>query len=113
MEFSEVKREQREYVRYHANCLTYVHGRKRDGRNIKVSTLSDNISSGGLYMQLPYSFDTDSEVFTFTRLLNGVGLAAKSRVVRVDKTKGDLSGVALCFSRYRLITNQLMKREPY
>lgn len=106
MEFSDGKHEQREYVRFQANCLTYVHGRKLDGTIIKVSTLSDNISSGGLYMQLPHTFDTDSYVFTFTRLLNGVGLAAKSKVVRVDKTKGDLSGVALCFSRYRLMANE-------
>lgn len=56
--------------------------------HIKINTLSDNISSSGLYIQLPHYFDAGKNLFTFTRLLNGTGLAAKSKVVRIDEKQG-------------------------
>ena len=81
----------------------YVHGLSNSGEHIKIHTVTDNISQGGCYLQCPQTLKLGSLVFTFIQLMNGTRLAARGKVVRVEKKEQGLSGLAVCFNQPRLI----------
>lgn len=74
-----------------------------NGQRIKVNTLTDNISSGGLFMCLPYPLAHNTQLFTLIRMPSSAGLAAIGRVVRTEHKEHNLSGIAVCFSQTRLL----------
>ena len=66
-------------------CKVYVHGITESGKQIKIHTLTDNISQGGLFLQSPYALKLGSYIFTFTWLPSSAGLAAQGKVVRIEE----------------------------
>lgn len=84
-------------------CPVFIHGVSKTGERVKAHTIMDNISQGGLFLQSAQTLKLGSYVFTFTRLLSGAGLAARGKVVRIEKNNNGLSGLAICFSQSRLI----------
>mgnify|MGYP002152060676 CR=1 len=83
-------------------CPVYIHGISNHGKRIKTHTVTDNISSGGLYLHTPQPLKLGSIVFTFTQLLSGARLAARGKVVRVETKGHSLPGLAVHFNRPRL-----------
>ena len=84
-------------------CHVFVQGITESGERIKIHTVTDNISQSGLFLQTPHPLKLGSVVFTFTELLSGARLAARGKVVRVERKEHGLSGLAVCFSQPRLI----------
>lgn len=80
-----------------------VRGVTEAGQLFEMHTLADNISQGGLYLQLPYALQIGMSIFTLTRLPGGASLAARGRIVREETKSQGLTGVGVCFSRHRLI----------
>ena len=97
------KTEQRLDKRTAMACHVFVHGITESGERIKTHTVTDNISQGGLFLQTPQALKLGSYVFTFTQLLSGARLAARGKVIRVEKKGHGLSGLAVCFSQPRLM----------
>jgi hypothetical protein len=81
----------------------FVRATSADGRRIKISTLTDNISSGGLFMQLPYLLTHGAQLFALISVPGSAGLAAIGRVVRTENKGRGLTGIAVCFSQTRLL----------
>jgi hypothetical protein len=79
------------------------------GQPIKANTLTDNISPGGLFIQLPCQIADETQLFTFIRLPNSAGLAAIGRIVRSENKGQGLSGFAVCFSQTRLLPLSVAK----
>jgi hypothetical protein len=73
------------------------------GQRFETHTLADNIGCGGLYLQLPCALLPGVSLFILTRLPGGARLAARGHVVRKEIKPHGLSGMAVCFSRMRLI----------
>jgi len=96
-------KEQRRDKRTPLSCAVFVHGITEDGERIKAHTMTDNISHGGLFLQLPQALKLGSVLFTFTQLHSGARLAARGKVVRVETKAYGFSGYAVCFRRPRLI----------
>lgn len=80
-----------------------VRGQYPGGQFFETHTLADNISDGGLYLQLPGNLLPCERLFSLTRLPGGASLAALGRIVRQEKQGHGLSGLAVRFSRSRLI----------
>jgi hypothetical protein len=80
-----------------------VRGITAAGQVFELHTLADNISEGGLYLQLPYALQIGMSLFTLVRLPGGASLAARGRIVREEKKQMGLSGIAVHFSHRRLI----------
>lgn len=94
--------------------LVSVRATNPNGQRIKINTITDNISSGGVFMQLPYFLTLNSQLFAFIRISNNVGLAAMGRVVRTESKKPGLLGIAMCFSQTRLLPfSELSKISGY
>ncbi|MFI3195905.1 MAG: PilZ domain-containing protein [Methylococcaceae bacterium] len=94
--------EQREAFRLHGPFPVFVHGKTVDGNVFKMFTLLDNVSHGGLYLQLPYVLAIGTGLFAYTRLPSGAKLAAKGRVLRTETKDDGLVGVALGFKHTRV-----------
>lgn len=80
-----------------------VRGRSSDNRVVKIRTLADNISQGGLYLQMPRHLLPSGRIFTLTRLPGGAFLAAHGFIVRQENQRHGLVGIAMGFLRSRLI----------
>ncbi|MGZ8143249.1 MAG: PilZ domain-containing protein [Methylosarcina sp.] len=80
-----------------------VRGITAAGQLFEMHTLADNISEGGLYLQLPYALQVGMSLFTLIRLPGGASLAARGRIVREEAKQMGLNGIAVCFSHRRLI----------
>ncbi|HLF97606.1 MAG TPA: PilZ domain-containing protein [Methylococcaceae bacterium] len=75
------------------------------GRVFDTHTLADNLSEGGLYLQLPAQFTAGTRLFTLCRLPGGASVAARCRVLRTDAKPLGLCGVAVRFSRARMLAS--------
>ena len=73
------------------------------GRVFEISTLAENISDGGLYLQIPRHLLPCERIFSLTRLPGGASLASHGFIVRQESPSHGPSGVAVRFSRSRLI----------
>lgn len=80
-----------------------VHVKNTNGRPVKATTLTDNLSQGGAFLQLPYLLGLDTLLFIFIQLSDTVRLAARGRVVRTEDKNNGLTGVAVCFNNTRLM----------
>jgi hypothetical protein len=83
-----------------------VRGQDGNGEVFDIYTLVENISVGGLYLQLPNNRVPCDRLFSVISLPGGALLATRGRIVRQEARKHGLSGLAVCFSRNRLIPAQ-------
>ncbi len=74
-----------------------------DGQRLKINTCVDNISSGGLFVQIPYILKKGTQLFAFVNVPKSARLAAIGRVVRINNKERGLTGIAVCFSQTRLL----------
>jgi len=96
-------REYRKNARIDMACPVYVHGILESGERVKAHSITDNVSEGGLFTQIPHNLKLGSVVFTMTQVLNGAKIAARGIVIRVSDAEEGLSGLAVCFNQPRLI----------
>ncbi len=75
------------------------------GEKPEPHTLVDNISQGGLYLQLPYALDTGTPLFALIKFPSGAKLAVSGQVVRAEQKNQVLFGMAICFQRSRLLSS--------
>lgn len=101
-----IDRDRRNETRLEGFFPVRVRGVKEDGQLFEINTLADNISQGGLYLQIPHALHAGMSLFTLTRLPGGASLAAQGRIVREETKSQGLTGIAVCFSRRRLIPTQ-------
>ena len=73
------------------------------GHVFQTHTLADDLSQGGLYLQLPYAIAPGTRLFILTQLASGATVATRGRVLRTDAKPHGLSGIAVHFSRARLL----------
>lgn len=80
-----------------------VRATSADERRLKINICVDNISPGGLFVQIPYMLMQGTQLFTFVNTPRSVGLAAIGRIVRIENKGCGLTGIAVCFSQTRLL----------
>lgn len=88
-----------------------VRGIGANGQKIKVSSLTDNFSSSGLFMQLAYEMQTSSQLFMVVYLPGNLSFAATGRVVRTEEKNCGLVGTAVCFKQTRLLVLESAQAE--
>lgn len=76
------------------------------GENFVADTVMDNLSTGGIYVHLPFRVSEGQELLTEIRLSvsqtgNAVQVEAHGPVVRVEPKPHQSFGVALAFIEYR------------
>ncbi len=98
-------RERREESRLQGPIPVYVRGKTETGQVFRTHTLIDNVSQGGLYLQLPYTVLPGSGLFAYTKLPSGARLAARGCVLRTESKSHGLSGVAVSFKCTRMFAN--------
>jgi hypothetical protein len=82
-----------------------------DGRVSKEDTRVDNLSSGGLYLRSTHPIENGANIFLAVRLSvaspprnpPALRLAAQGRVVRVDPMTDGSCGLAIEFTRRRVL----------
>lgn len=74
------------------------------GEQPEPHTLADNISQGGLYLQLPYALDAGTTLYALIKLPSGAKLATYGQVLRAEQKSQALFGMAICFRRSRLFS---------
>lgn len=74
-----------------------------NGQVWEAQALADDISSGGMYIQLPQNLCGGARVFTVTQLPGGARLAAWGEVLRKEDKEHGLIGMAIRFYRIRLL----------
>ena len=80
-----------------------VHVKNIDGQPIKATTLTDNLSQGGAFLQLPHLLGLGTLLFIFVHLSDNIRLAATGSVVRTENKNNGLTGIAVCFKNTRLL----------
>lgn len=93
----------RREIRNYQNCPVFVRGILANGKRLKVTTVTDDFSKGGLFLQLPYLLECGAQLFAFIRLHGSTGLAVSGHVVRTEKKERGLTGVAVRFDQTRLL----------
>ena len=73
--------------------------------NLDSHTLADNVSQGGLYLQLPYALDTGTTLYALINMPSGAKVAAYGLVLRAEQKDRTLFGMAICFRRCRLFSS--------
>jgi hypothetical protein len=91
-------------------CSVIVSASTGDGKRLKFHAKTKNISTGGLFMYVPYFLIHCDILFVFIQLPYGARLAAISRVLRTETNSEDLIGVALCFERTRLFPEKAFNK---
>jgi hypothetical protein len=81
----------------------FVHTKKKDGQPIKVITLTNNISQGGVLLELTHLLKVGSLVFTLIYLSKNLRLAATGTVVRINSKNKQPVSTAISFKSVRII----------
>jgi hypothetical protein len=104
-----VMRERRLSPRVETSYPVRLKGMESGGRRFKEETLVQNLSSGGLYLQLSRAVPIGSDVALVARLsttpeelATGVRLAARGTVLRVEPKPDGAFGVAVKFNQRRV-----------
>jgi len=97
------EREHRNSMRVVMARPVYVHGVSVTGKRVKFYGVTDNVSQGGVFLEASCRLKLGSMVFTMTKMLNGVQIAANGLVVRVGNKKDGRAGLAVSFKQPRLI----------
>ncbi len=96
-------KDERKHIRVHGCFPARVRGFDMSGDSFQSSFLVDNISSGGLYVQLSRPIAEGSRLFAVVQLVSGATIAAKGLADRVERRPHGLSGVAMRFTQARLL----------
>jgi hypothetical protein len=99
------EKEKRQQPRHYGTFSVQLRSAKPAKQLLKVHTIADNISQGGLYLQMPYDVDIGSILFLLIGFPNGAKLAAFGQVLRLESKNQSLFGVAICFRHSRLLTS--------
>ncbi len=83
-----------------------MRGFDESGCAFEANSLVDNISSGGLYMQFARAVAEGSRLFAVVQMVSGASIAARGVVARIEPRPHGLSGVAVRFTRTRLLPSQ-------
>lgn len=94
----------REHHRIYDVFPVFVRSQNAQGQRVKTRTLADNISEGGLFLQLPQSILKNTPIFSLIQLPNDAILAAKGEVVRIENEAHHLRGFGVSFNKTRLIS---------
>lgn len=81
----------------------FVHVKSIGGQAVKATTLTDNLSQDGAFLQLPHLLGRGTFLFVFVHLSGSVRLAATGSVVRIENKNNGLMGIAVCFKNTRLL----------
>jgi hypothetical protein len=100
--------ERRKKPRIYIPFLIRVRGVDAEGKAFTVDTVGNDISTGGLYLQLPFRVNRGEKLFAVIRLStsrdeDALRVAARGRVVRVEPRPQESYGVAVAFINYRCI----------
>jgi len=98
-------KENRQQTRHYGTFSVELRGTKSAIDPLKIHTIADNVSQGGLYLQMPYAVNIGSTLFLLIRLPNGVKLATLGQVLRLEPKGQSLFGLAFRFRRSRLLTS--------
>ena len=96
-------KDMRKSIRVHGCFPAWIRGFDKSGRAFHESFLVDNISSGGLFVQLNRPVAEGSRLFAAVQLASGATIAARGLVSRVEQRPHNLTGVAVRFTRARLL----------
>jgi hypothetical protein len=95
--------EKRRSPRVQGSFPVRLRGFDESGLKFGASSLVDNISSGGLYLQLSRPVAAGSRLFAVVGIASGARIAAKGDVTRVERRPHGLCGVAVRFTQTRLL----------
>jgi len=95
--------EKRQQPRLYGAFLVRLRMADHEGELHKSHTLADNVSQGGLYLQLPYALKAGTPLFLLINLPSGAKLAAHGHVLRAEPQNQTLFGMAIGFHRTRLL----------
>lgn len=102
--------ERRSILRLNEPFPALVRGRGRDGQCFEEELTLDNLSAYGLYGRLSHRLMIGDQLFVVVRFTlgspcraPGVGVAARSIVLRTERLPDGRCGVALLFVRHRLL----------
>jgi c-di-GMP-binding flagellar brake protein YcgR len=101
--------ERRKNVRSSGPFLVQVRGVEAKGNQFKNHTLADNLSTGGLYMQLPRCLEPGSSIDVVIRDSDQeppVRIVAAGIVRRVEKRSYGLYGLGVEFTRVNLLDEE-------
>jgi hypothetical protein len=101
--FRNPPKDMRKSARVYGSFPVRMRGFDGSACTFKANSLVDNISSGGLYMQLGRPVAVGSRLFAVVQLVSGATIAARGFVARVEPRPHALSGVAVRFTRTRLL----------
>lgn len=80
------------------------------GRKIKARTIVDNISQDGLFLQLPQDITFGTQLFSLIRINRNLTIAAKGKIVRIQRQKKSLNGFGVCFEQTKLMNFNFFHR---
>ena len=82
-----------------------VRGVDTAGQSFDLTSLADNLSAGGLFFQLPRSLAEGAPIFATVTVREGLVIAARAAVSRVESRAHGLCGVGVQFARTRILAH--------
>jgi len=98
--------ERRASTRLYGSYPARVRGRDQAATRFESTTLVDNISAGGLFLQLNRPLWIGARLFVVVSVLGRTSVAALGTVVRTEPRAQGLNGVAVRFYRSRVLMTQ-------
>jgi hypothetical protein len=74
---------------------------------VNVASIADNVSRWGLYTRLLRRLDIGRALFGLVSLPSGSLVAARGRVIRLERLVGGGWGIAVHFSHARLLSHEM------
>jgi hypothetical protein len=92
----------RDYPRIPGLFPTQIRGKDLQGRKFSVVSLAEDLSIGGVYVQIRHSLQPGDRVFIVVRMEDKFLIAARGQVVRAQYQGLWLYGLGIQFSSVRL-----------
>jgi hypothetical protein len=88
--------------------ITKVRGVDAEGKDFTVDIRLNNLSTGGLYLQLPFPVNQGERLLTIIRLttsenVKALHVAAHGRVVRIEPQPNKMYGIGVSFTHYKYL----------
>jgi len=80
-----------------------VRGVDAAGKAFDSTSLADNICAGGLYFQIPRPLARNASLLAVIRVTGRLAIVAQGHVLREESRHHGLSGMAVQFTRTRLL----------
>jgi hypothetical protein len=96
----------RKTARVYGSFPVRMRGFDESGRVFKTNSLVDNLSAGGLFMQIGRRVAEGSRLFVLVRFMTGAIVAARGVAVRIEQRPHGLFGVAVRFTHARLLPSK-------